>query len=74
MEGFLFPDYLCFRLTSIHNCLLNPQTSLRCRNYVVFGKSNILRINLVEFMKFKLEKKKNTATFDAEEGARAQLD
>ena len=73
MEGFLFPDYLCFRLTSIHNCFLSHQTSLRCRNYVVFGKSNILRINLVEFMKFKLEKK-NTATFDAEEGARAQLD
>ena len=73
MEGFLFPDYLCFRLTSIHNCFLNHQTSLRCRNYVVFGKSNILRKNLVEFMKFKLEKK-NTATFDAEEGARAQLD
>ena len=73
MEGFLFPDYLCFRLTSIHNCFLNHQTSLRCRNYVVFGKSNILRINLVELMKFKLEKK-NTATFDAEEGAREQLD
>ena len=73
MEGFLFPDYLCFRLTSIYNCFLSDQTSLRCRNYVVFGKSNILRINLVEFMKFKLEKK-ILQRLTLKEGARAQLD